>query len=135
MTRSRHITQAARRRTKDRTAAAAAPAQAPIKFLIFEDNGGAYHWAIITASGDRLVQSASFASYEQAKQAAGIVRRGAGSARFEDRTGDTHPLELAPPLKLAPPPSSPPARRRRRCETISMQSVGWMKAAASAARR
>jgi uncharacterized protein YegP (UPF0339 family) len=60
-------------------------APAPMKFLVFEDNGAAFHWAIVTASGDQLVRSAGFASYQEAKQASGVVRRGAGSATFEER--------------------------------------------------
>ena len=38
-----------------------------MKFLVFEDNGGRYRWTAIAASGDSLVQSASFASYEEAQ--------------------------------------------------------------------
>jgi uncharacterized protein YegP (UPF0339 family) len=95
MTRSRPVTQAGRARTKHRAGAGAVPAPTSMKFRIFEDNSGAYHWAIVAASGDCLVRSASFASYEAAKQAAGVVRRGAGSASFEDRADDPAPLELA----------------------------------------
>ena len=95
MTRSRHVTQAAGAPTKHRAGARAVSAPASMKFLAFEENGGAFHWAIVAASGDPLVQSASFASYEGAIQAAGIVPCGAGSAPFEDRTDDTPPLELA----------------------------------------
>lgn len=66
-----------------------------MKFLSFEENGGAFHWAIVAASGDRLLQSATFVSYEQAKQAAGVVRSGAVSAPFEHRADAPAPLELA----------------------------------------
>jgi uncharacterized protein YegP (UPF0339 family) len=55
-----------------------------MQFLVFEDNGGSYRWTIDAGSGDRLVQSASFASYEEAKQAARVVHGGAGSATFGD---------------------------------------------------
>jgi hypothetical protein len=75
-----------------------------MKFLAFEENGGAFHWAIVAASSDPLVQSASFASYEGVKQAAGIVPCGAGSAPFEDRAND------APPLGLAARPETPTVR-------------------------
>src|SRR5439155_24193870 len=68
---------------------------ASMKFLSFEENGGAFHWAIVAASGGHLVQSATFASYEQAKQAAGVVRSGAVSAPFENRADDPAPLALA----------------------------------------
>ena len=52
-------------------------------FLIYEDNGGGYHWTIVADGGETLVRSASFRSYEDAKQAAGIVQRGASRAAFE----------------------------------------------------
>jgi uncharacterized protein YegP (UPF0339 family) len=65
-----------------------------MKFLVFEDNGGGYHWTIVAASGETLVRSASFASYEDAKQAARIVHAGAASASFEHRAGDTPPVDL-----------------------------------------
>jgi uncharacterized protein YegP (UPF0339 family) len=76
-----------------RTADANVPAS--MEFLIFEENGGAFHWAIVAASGDDLVQSATFGSYEEAKQAARVVRSGAVSAPFENREADPAPLELA----------------------------------------
>ena len=75
-----------------RTADANVPAS--MEFLIFEENGGAFHWAI-AASGDRLVPSATFASYEEATQAAGVVRTGAVSAPFDKQADDPAPLELA----------------------------------------
>jgi uncharacterized protein YegP (UPF0339 family) len=65
-----------------------------MKFLIFEDNGGGYHWTIVAGSGEILVQSASFASYEDAKQAARIVHAGAASASLEHVAGDTPPVDL-----------------------------------------
>src|SRR5207302_8085112 len=69
-----------RGKTKHRAGARGVAAPASMEFLSFEDNGGAFHWAIVAASGDRLVQSATFTSYEEAKQAAGVVRSGAVSA-------------------------------------------------------
>ena|ERR1700729_1375458 len=95
MTRLRHVTHAARARTKHRAGIRAVSAPATMKFLAFEENGGAFHWAIVAASGNRLVQSASFASDEGAIQAAGIVRPGSGSAPSEDRVDGTPPLQLA----------------------------------------
>ena len=78
MTRSRHVTQAPGARTKHRAGAGAVSAPASMKFLAFEENDGAFHWAIVAASRDRPVQSTSFASYDEATLAAGIVRHGAG---------------------------------------------------------
>jgi uncharacterized protein YegP (UPF0339 family) len=65
-----------------------------MKFLVFEDNGGGYHWPVVAGSGESLAQSASFASYEEAKQAARIVHAGAGSASVGQLAGDTPPVDL-----------------------------------------
>jgi hypothetical protein len=56
-----------------------------MRFLSFEENGGAFHWAIVAASGDHLVPSATFLSYKEAKQAGRVVRSGTVPARFENR--------------------------------------------------
>ncbi len=39
-------------------------------FRVFEDTRGSYHWTIVAQSGDILVQSGSFATYDEAKDAA-----------------------------------------------------------------
>ena len=80
MTRARHVTQAAAR-TKHRAGAAAVSEPASMRFLTFEENCGVFHWAIVAASGDRLVQSANDASHEETRLAAGVVRAGTGAAR------------------------------------------------------
>jgi uncharacterized protein YegP (UPF0339 family) len=94
MTRSTQVTQATTAKRKTRAAVSALPEPASMKFLVFEDNGGGYHWTIVAASGETLVQSASFATYEDAKQAARIVHGGAASASFENLAGDTPPVDL-----------------------------------------
>jgi uncharacterized protein YegP (UPF0339 family) len=66
-----------------------------MKFLVFEDNGGGYHWTILASSDETLVRSASFATYEDAKQAACVVHAGAASASFEPVGGDAPPVDLA----------------------------------------
>ena len=38
----------------------------PMEFLVFEDNGGAYHWRIVAGAGATLSESGSFASYDLA---------------------------------------------------------------------
>jgi uncharacterized protein YegP (UPF0339 family) len=63
-------------------------------FLISEDNGGDYHWTIIAASGEALARSPSFASCEDARDAAGRVRDGAGSARLEGHEAAVLPVDL-----------------------------------------
>lgn len=94
MTRSAQATQANTAKRKARTAASALREPASMKFLVFEDNGGGYHWTIVAASGETLVRSASFASYKDAKQAARIVHAGAAAALLEHRAGDTPPVDL-----------------------------------------
>ncbi len=94
MTRSTPLTHAVSGQTKRRAGARAVSPLAS-KFLSFEENGGAFHWAIIAAGGDRLVPSATSASYEEAKQAAGVVCSGAVSAPSESRADDRARLELA----------------------------------------
>jgi uncharacterized protein YegP (UPF0339 family) len=95
MTRSTPLTQAGAAKPKARATARTLAKPATMKFLVYEDNGGGYHWTIVTAGGEPLVQSASFASYEEAKQAARIVHRGASQASFEDRSADAPPVDLA----------------------------------------
>jgi uncharacterized protein YegP (UPF0339 family) len=97
MTRSAKPTQAKTAKRNARVTARARPKPASMTFLVFEDNSGGYHWTIVAASGESLVQSASFASYEDAKQAARVVHAGAASASFEylaGATGATAPVEL-----------------------------------------
>ena len=66
-----------------------------MEFLIFEDNGGAYHWRLVASDGATLAQSGSFASYDSAEQAAQRVREGAASARFDRRADEVAPVDLA----------------------------------------
>jgi uncharacterized protein YegP (UPF0339 family) len=54
----------------------------PMEFLVYKDNGGHYHWSIVSGSGATLVESASVGSYDDAQRAARRVRDGAGSALF-----------------------------------------------------
>ena len=98
MRRSAHITQTVSTNNDARAAPSSPPA--PMKFLVFEDNGGGYHWTIIARSGDTLVQSASFASYEEAKQAARIVHAGASQASLDDHSPEM-PLDLPAPRNAA----------------------------------
>jgi uncharacterized protein YegP (UPF0339 family) len=66
-----------------------------MEFLIFEDNGGAYHWRIVAGDGATLAQSGSFASYDRAEQAARRVRDGAASARLNRRGREPGAVDLA----------------------------------------
>ncbi|HEY2437905.1 MAG TPA: DUF1508 domain-containing protein [Solirubrobacteraceae bacterium] len=73
-----------------------------MEFLIVKGNGGAYHWTIVAGDGATLAQSASFASYHDAEQAARRVRDGAASARFDHRATRPHPTDG---IALRDPPS------------------------------
>jgi uncharacterized protein YegP (UPF0339 family) len=81
-------TQKARTATQVGRAARKAPESASMLFLVEQENCGGYHWVILAGSGERLVRSTSFASYESAERAALQVRAGAGSARVQPRPGD-----------------------------------------------
>jgi uncharacterized protein YegP (UPF0339 family) len=74
--------------------AAAVSESATIEFLVFEDNGGDYHWAILGRGGESLARSVPFATYEDAAHAARAVRDGAGSARFQRRPSADGPTDL-----------------------------------------
>ena len=65
-----------------------------MEFLVFEDNGGAYHWRIVAGDGAILAQSGSFAAYDSAEHAAQRVRDGAASARFDRRGDEAGPVDL-----------------------------------------
>ena len=54
-----------------------------MELLVFQDNGGRYRWTLVAAKGEQLSHSPAFASYEEARDAAGRVRDGAGSAWLE----------------------------------------------------
>jgi uncharacterized protein YegP (UPF0339 family) len=66
-----------------------------MEFLIFEDNGGHYHWAIVTGDDSTLARSEGFASYDDAEKAASDVRDGAGSAVLERRGTGALPVDLS----------------------------------------
>jgi uncharacterized protein YegP (UPF0339 family) len=72
----------------------AASNSAPIEFLVFEDNGGDFHWTIVRSGGESLAQSGPFATHEDASHAAQVVRDGAGSARFGARPRSDGPVDL-----------------------------------------
>jgi hypothetical protein len=113
MTRSTQLTQAVSGQANQRAGARGVSAPASMRFLGFEDNRGVFHWAIVGASGNPLVQAATFVSYEEAKQAAGVVRSGAVSAPSENRADDTAPLQFA-------------ARRETATVTDDLDAERWL---------
>jgi uncharacterized protein YegP (UPF0339 family) len=70
------------------------PVPASLAFVIYEDNGGDYHWTIVAGDGATLARSGGFVSYADAEKAARQVRDGAASARSERQAGGTGPVNL-----------------------------------------
>ena len=68
---------------------------APMEFVIFEDNGGCYHWRLRADDGAILAQSGGFVSYDDAQQAARLVRGGAVLAQFAFRAGESLAVDLS----------------------------------------
>jgi uncharacterized protein YegP (UPF0339 family) len=68
---------------------------ASMRFVVFEDNSGAYRWRIVGGDGATLAQSESFASYAGAELAARHVKDGAASALFERPAGEDRPVDLS----------------------------------------
>lgn len=98
--------------------AASAPSKPAMQFLVFEDNAGGYHWTIVSDSGKTLAQSTSFATHEQAKQAARTVHDGAGSASLEPLTRGRQPTTRdTPPAEPVHHPNASHAARRGWHET------------------
>ncbi len=64
-----------------------------MEFLIFQDNGGDYHWTIVAADGATLARSGDFASYEDAERAAQHVRDGAASAPLGHPAVSARPVD------------------------------------------
>ncbi len=71
-----------------------AVSDAAIKFLVFEDNGGDYHWTILDSAGESLAQSVPFATHDDAARAARIVCDGARSARLEMPAAADRPVDF-----------------------------------------
>jgi uncharacterized protein YegP (UPF0339 family) len=74
--------------------AAVVAESAAITFLVFEDNGGSYHWTLLGPDGDSLAYSRRFATHEEAAHAALVVRDGAASARCEPGGAPDLPVDL-----------------------------------------
>jgi uncharacterized protein YegP (UPF0339 family) len=71
------------------------PVPASLAFVIYEDNGGDYHWTIVAGDGATVAPSGSFASHHDAERAAHHVRDGAASALFERLADGGRPAELS----------------------------------------
>jgi uncharacterized protein YegP (UPF0339 family) len=67
---------------------------ASMEFVIFEDNGGEYHWTIIAGDGATLARSVGFGSFDDAELGAQQICDGAASARYDRRGVVTSPVDL-----------------------------------------
>jgi uncharacterized protein YegP (UPF0339 family) len=119
MTRYTQLTRAVDAAREARTAPGAPPEPALMKFRVFEDNGGAYYWTIVSSSGETLTRSASFATYEDAQSAARVVHAGAASASLEHLVGDTQPVDSDAPVDLA-------ARRKTAVVRDDLDAERWL---------
>jgi uncharacterized protein YegP (UPF0339 family) len=76
-----------------------APESVSMEFLIVEDNGGRFHWTLLNRDGD-LARSPSYASHEDAQDAALVVLAGAGSARLDRRAATDSSLDITSKTKV-----------------------------------
>jgi uncharacterized protein YegP (UPF0339 family) len=71
------------RQRADEFASARVAEPGPMEFVVYEDNGGSFHWSIVSGGGATLVQSAGFGSLAAAERAAGRVHDGAHAAHLD----------------------------------------------------
>jgi uncharacterized protein YegP (UPF0339 family) len=79
-----------------------APESVSMEFLIAEDNGGDFHWTLLDRDGNNLGRSPSYASHEDAEDAALVVLAGAGSARLDRRAATDSSLDVPGKTKVPP---------------------------------
>jgi uncharacterized protein YegP (UPF0339 family) len=77
-----------------------APEPVSMEFLIVEDNGGHFHWTLLGRDGNNLARSPSYASHEDAEDAALVVLAGAGSARLDRRAATDSSLDVPSKTKV-----------------------------------
>jgi uncharacterized protein YegP (UPF0339 family) len=90
----------ARANTGATGAAVVAPESVSMEFLVVEDNGGNYHWTLLDRDGNNLGRSPSYASHEDAEDAALVVLAGAGSARLDRRAATDSSLDIPSKTKV-----------------------------------
>ncbi len=74
---------------------------ATMKFIVAEDDAGAYRWTLVTTGGEHVARSTRFSSYQEATRAARIARAGAASAAIDERPADNRPVDLAARRQIA----------------------------------
>ena len=67
---------------------------AALTFLVFEDNGGSYHWTLLGTDGESHAHSRPYATHEEAADAARVVRDRSGTARLKTGRAPDLPTDL-----------------------------------------
>ncbi len=65
-----------------------------MEFLVVEDNGGRHDWTLLNRDGNSLAPSPSYASHQDAEDAALVVLADAGSARPDRRAATDSSLDI-----------------------------------------
>ncbi|HTT29107.1 MAG TPA: hypothetical protein VMG37_11895 [Solirubrobacteraceae bacterium] len=94
-----------------------------MKFLVFEDNGGAYHWTIVASSGETLCGPRASPPTRRPSKPLGSC-----TPALPQRRSSPSGATLRRSISLL-------AAKPRWCETIWTPSAGWTTVAASAARQ
>lgn len=96
MRRSARVSRAITAGRKARGADASESEPAPIRFVVYEDNGGSFRWSIVDVDGASLAESAPFTSNEEARQAARIGLGAVATSPSDDPAPATPaPVDLA----------------------------------------
>src|SRR5579875_2436910 len=99
-------------RRRGRAGSSPVPSPPALCFVIEEDNGGGFYWAIATRGGRQLARSGRCATYEEALGAAAIVHAGAGTAGLQRGAGAVPP-GAPPAMRLPPGAARAPGGERR----------------------
>ena len=87
-------TQKSRATRQAQRRAAVVAESAALTFLVFEDNGGSYHWTLLGPDGESLAHSRPYATHEEAAHAALVARDSSGTARLDSGRAPDLPVDL-----------------------------------------
>ena len=87
-------TQKSRATRQAQRRAALVAESAALTFLVFEDNGGSYHWTLLGTDGESLARSRPYTTHEEAAHAARVVRDRSGTGRLETGRAPDLPTDL-----------------------------------------
>jgi len=83
MTRAEQVAHAVSALRAARAAPDSSGESASMAFLVYEDNGGTFHWTIVADSDEVLARSPGFGSREEAERAASLIHHGVLRASFD----------------------------------------------------